>query len=313
MSTATGSDGLLKVGEHCAFSECHKLDFLPFVCPECQLKYCLDHRTSSAHRCAGQTKTSAARPAGAQRVGGDPRAVKCCEASCKQMVNTATMPATRCPDCRKLTCLRHRQDHHCQPAPAATRSTDSAAEAARGALAKLRMWTASKSASESARSPGSAGSGPGSAGSGNGISTKAMLGFRSSKAASMAARAKAMASLKQNARGETSIAPPNRVYVYVESEHARATSPSGGKDRAEMFFGKDWVVGRVLDKAAVRLQISNLNSMKAADEDRLRVFHVDGGKVLEFSDRLGNAGVRDGDTLVIVKGVRIPSLLGEEA
>ena len=197
------------------------------------------------------------------------------------------MPATKCPDCWQLTCLKHRQEHHC--VPRSKQSSNVAPSSKVAALSKLKQWTTIQNAEKSAMS-------------------KTFQLFKSSKSISAAARAKAMASLKQNARGDAQIPLNNRIYLYVESvDGPSKTSKSPGK--AEMFFGRDWVVGRLLDKAAQRMQISNLNSMKNDDKERLRLFHVEGGKILEFSDKVINAGVNDGDTLVVIRGVQIPSLL----
>ena len=40
------------IGQHCAFPECHQLDFLPFKCSGCEHTFCLEHRGAAAHRCA---------------------------------------------------------------------------------------------------------------------------------------------------------------------------------------------------------------------------------------------------------------------
>lgn len=45
------SPDLLSVGKHCAFPDCHQLDFLPFVCKDCGQAYCQEHRTSASHQC----------------------------------------------------------------------------------------------------------------------------------------------------------------------------------------------------------------------------------------------------------------------
>ncbi|KYQ96853.1 AN1-type zinc finger-containing protein [Tieghemostelium lacteum] len=40
-----------KIGAHCAMKDCHVLDFLPFQCDKCFVKYCLEHSNYDAHNC----------------------------------------------------------------------------------------------------------------------------------------------------------------------------------------------------------------------------------------------------------------------
>lgn len=39
------------LGTRCAKKECRQLDFLPFTCDACGMKYCLEHRSYVAHSC----------------------------------------------------------------------------------------------------------------------------------------------------------------------------------------------------------------------------------------------------------------------
>lgn len=61
-------------------------------------------------------------------------------------------------------------------------------------------------------------------------------------------------------------------------------------------------MGKVLDAAARTLQVVNVNNRGGGEEERLRVFSVEGGRLLAFGERVGE-GVRDGDTLVLLRGV----------
>ena len=70
-----------------------------------------------------------------------------------------------------------------------------------------------------------------------------------------------------------------------------------------MFFNADWSVGRLLDEAARTLRVDNRNNRGGGEADRLRVFHVEGGKLLEFSDKVGACGLRSGQTVVLLRGV----------
>ena len=39
------------LGEHCSYSYCRQLDYLPFQCEGCLQKFCKDHRRSVDHEC----------------------------------------------------------------------------------------------------------------------------------------------------------------------------------------------------------------------------------------------------------------------
>ncbi|KAK9480891.1 hypothetical protein V1514DRAFT_275294 [Lipomyces japonicus] len=287
-ATATvNSDGLLNVGDHCAFRTCHRLDFLPFTCPDCKANYCLDHRTATAHDCRpapGKQQSSNSSKSrlltGPQKLGGSDRQVKCFLTNCKTVINTTMSPATRCPECRQLTCLKHRHDHACDGSIPRKTTAATTTATSESALARFKKWTQNQKIN---------------------ISTAASTSG-SNKQSSRLTKIKQIAELKQSAKGDAKIPVANRVYVYVESDHGR-------DDRVGMFFGKDWVVGKVLDRAANQLQLANMNSSKNDDIDRLRIFHVESGKVLEFENRVGQVNVHDGDTIVIVKGLQMPNLL----
>jgi hypothetical protein len=118
----------------------------------------------------------------------------------------------------------------------------------------------------------------------------------------------ALSKLKQTAKGDDKLPPEKRVYVHVEAEAATTTSKH---PKAELFFSSEWSVGRVLDEAAKRLQVTNVNNRVESEEQRLRVYHVEGGRLLEFSEKLGK-GVISGNTVVLLRGVgpAVPDLIG---
>ncbi len=87
------------------------------------------------------------------------------------------------------------------------------------------------------------------------------------------------------------------LYVEAEAETAKAKFP---KD--QFFYSKDWVVGKVLDAAAKSLQVQNINNQSMDEKDKLRVFHVEGGRLLEFNEKVGTALV-SGNTIVLLRGV----------
>lgn len=119
------------------------------------------------------------------------------------------------------------------------------------------------------------------------------------KPTSNAARVIAVNNLKKTAKGDGKVPLEKRVYVYVEAEAetAKAKFPKG-----EFFYSKEWVVGRVLDAAARSLQVQNINNQSSDERDKLRVFHVEGGRVLEYNEKVGTA-LQSGNTVVLLRGV----------
>jgi hypothetical protein len=75
-----------------------------------------------------------------------------------------------------------------------------------------------------------------------------------------------------------------------------------------MILVQDWSVGRVLDLAAKNLQVTNLNNQGDSDEKRLRIFHVEGGRVVNFGEKVGDIAV-NGNTFVLIRGLQMPNLL----
>ena len=114
-----------------------------------------------------------------------------------------------------------------------------------------------------------------------------------------AARLQSLAELKKGAKGDIKVPIDKRVYLYVEASSDTVTSkiPKG-----TFFYSADFSVGRVLDLAAKSLQVSNVNNRSESEEDKLRVFHVEGGRLLGFSEKLGGV-VKTGETIVLLRGV----------
>jgi hypothetical protein len=114
-----------------------------------------------------------------------------------------------------------------------------------------------------------------------------------------AAQAQELAALKRTAKGETKIPQEKRVYLFVEasSDTVTAKVPKGN-----FFYSTEYSVGRVLDLAAKSLQVANLNNRVEGEEDKLRVFHVEGGRLLDFGEKLGGV-LQTGNTIVLLRGV----------
>lgn len=122
---------------------------------------------------------------------------------------------------------------------------------------------------------------------------------QSSSKLAAAARVQATAKLKRTAKGDDKIPVEKRVYLYVEasSETLTAKIPKG-----MFYYNAEYSVGRILDLAAKSLQVSNLNNRSESEEDKLRVFHVEGGRLLGFGEKLGQS-VQSGNTVVLLRGV----------
>ncbi|KXN72514.1 hypothetical protein CONCODRAFT_68923 [Conidiobolus coronatus NRRL 28638] len=131
------------IGANCNLSNCNKLDFLPFKCPNCRKEYCDEHYHPEQHGCKAPapivdvvvpTCPVCNQPVPFKR-GEDPNIAvnnhisrncknppsptpnsKVCQLpACK----AKTVVAQICSDCKKSFCMKHRfpQDHKCTPPP----------------------------------------------------------------------------------------------------------------------------------------------------------------------------------------------------
>ena len=119
------------------------------------------------------------------------------------------------------------------------------------------------------------------------------------KPTTAATRILALNQLKQTAKGDQKVAMDKRVYLYVEAE---GSTTSSKLPKGEFWYSRDWSVGRMLDAAATGLQVQNLNNRVEGEEERLRVFHVEAGRLLEFAEKVGDTCVT-GNTIVLLRGV----------
>lgn len=282
------------IGSHCQMPFCRQLDFLPFRCESCKGKFCGDHRTESAHTCSkagewarrrneanGVTSTT-------NRLTPKPNILthekQCAEASCKTLIDTPLVTGVHCEKCRRSYCLKHRftYEHDCAnlvPLGSGKNGQPTQKEKGMAALEKLRAWgTAKKAALPKAQT----------------IIPQSKA--KQSAAASMAA----IATLKKTAKGDDKIPQDKRIYLYVEasSDTLTAKIPKGN-----FFYNKEFSVGRVLDLAAKSLQVQNMNNRSESEEDKLRVFHVEGGRLLDFGTKVGQSGLATGNTIVLLRGV----------
>ena len=277
------------IGAHCQMPFCHQLDFLPFRCDSCHSTYCLDHRSETSHQCpkAGEWARNRRRNS-VGRATGVPLAQKpnvatgtqCYETQCKTFVDGIRNTGVRCDGCNRMYCLKHRmrEDHDCKNVVPlggkASGPEQTNKEKIRLGFGRLKTWGKSQQTKIEDRMP-------------------------KPKPSTAAVRTVVLNKLKREAKGDDKVPAEKRVYLHVEAEKetAKAKFPE-----AKLFFTQDWSVGRMLDEAAKKLQVTNMNNAVQTEEQRLRVYHVEGGRLLEFSEKLGKV-LQSGNTVVLLRGV----------
>lgn len=274
------------VGKHCEASYCNQLDFLPFKCLSCEHTFCLDHRTEDAHKCTNAGAWAERKRLANQAkysIGGDKTMrdlvsqKDCASPSCKTTIGTSLVPGVHCSRCNRDYCLKHRleEDHACDKlTPIGARPGVNAKAQASKAFGNFKAWISERKEAAGRALP-------------------------KAKPTSASQRMVAVNDLKKTAKGDEKLAMEKRVYLYVEAEAATTTAklPKG-----KFYYSRDWVIGRVLDAAAKSLQIENINNQSNKEEDKLRVFHVEGGRVLEFSEKVGTS-LTSGNTIVLLRGI----------
>lgn len=212
----------------------------------------------------------------------------CASSVCKTIIGTSLSTSVHCSTCNRDYCLKHRlkEDHDCKnlvPIGARVKEGLSQGDQAKLAFGKLKAWGAAKKATMTTRV------------------------LPKPKPTSLSTRLAAVNELKKTAKGDEKLVPEKRVYLTVEAEAATTTAkfPKGA-----FFYSKDWVIGRVLDAAAKSLQVQNVNNQGTDERDKLRVFHVEGGRLLEFNEKAG-AALASGNTIVLLRGVgpAVPDLI----
>lgn len=295
--TQMADTDLEAIGRNCQYEYCHQLDFLPFRCESCRGTFCLDHRTETAHRCshAGEwarrkraRDTSSVAPTVKSTVYNSDQ---CAHPSCKTLINTSKNPAVHCDTCRRSYCLQHRlrEGHDCaRLIPLGARPPRATNETIRSMFSKVRTW--GKDAVKTTSSPGS-------------ITLPKNLKPRGATAGAAAQ----LNDLKRTAKGDAAVPADRRIYLHVvgttDNPHSQSHEPPSGR----FFFDSRWKVGRILDDAARRLKVENLNNRGGGEEARLRLFHVESGQFLEFSDTMGGEGgkVKSGHTIVLLRGAGV--------
>lgn len=133
--------------------------------------------------------------------------------------------------------------------------------------------------------------------------------IQSRRATSGASAIAQLNEIKRTAKGEASIPADKRIYLHVvgTTDKPATTTAADEPPSGNFFFDPRWKVGRVLDDAARKLKVQNLNNRVGDEEARLRVFHIESGAFLEFSEQIGGEGskVKSGDTIVLLRGAGV--------
>lgn len=280
------------IGAHCQMEYCHVLDLLPFKCLSCKKMYCLDHRTETAHKCPHEGAAAKARTGINSNITLKEKPSiynhdkQCRAPACKTLIDTPASPSVECRECRRHFCLAHRfQDQHACAGPPVVAPTPR--EKGIAALDRFKAWGLKKKES---------------------LPSTSNISIRPKTNKTPAKPGIAQINtLKTTAKGDAKIPADKRVYLYVEASADTTTAkfPTG-----KFYYGKDWSIGRVLDAAAKALQVQNVNNRVEGEQEKLRVFHVEQGRLLEYSEKVGEVLIT-GNTIVLLRGVgpAVPDLI----
>ena len=215
---------------------------------------------------------------------------QCSHPQCKTYINTLSAVGVACPTCNRQYCLKHRlrEEHACATlVPLGARPASLVniqKQKALGALDTFRALIASKK---------------------KGADRAPLEGRKAPTTSSSTVGS--LADIRRSAKGDARIPADKRLYLRVEAEAATTTAklPAGN-----FFYNREWSVGRVLDEAAKGLQVQNVNNRGGGEEKKLRVYHVQGGRLLEFGEKVG-VGLLSGNTIVLLRGVgpAVPDLM----
>lgn len=277
------------IGAHCGYEYCHQLDFLPFRCQSCGGKYCSDHRTEDGHRCPNkgawaqrkrETNTSGITLPTTEK----PSLLttqQCGSPVCKTFVNTSQNLGVHCSTCNRTYCLKHRfpEEHDCKNlTPLGARTSEIAyreqKEKLKLGFGRLKSWGRAKQEE---------------------IKPKP-------KPASKAAQLAALNKLKQTATGDAKVPQEKRLYLHCSATDK--VTKDGKPKEAAMFFNSEWKVGRILDVVAAKLGVENLNNSAQVTDKILRVYHVESGEVLEFSEKVSQR-MLSGNSVVLIRGLEV--------
>ncbi|OKL62267.1 hypothetical protein UA08_02732 [Talaromyces atroroseus] len=305
--TQMADTDLEAIGRNCQYEFCGQLDFLPFRCESCRGTFCLEHRTETAHKCthAGEWARRKRASNNSTTTGRSAPTVKssvynsdqCSHPQCKLLINTPTSVSVHCDKCNRNYCLQHRlrEGHDCAKLiPLGARAGGGGARPGDNSATIRSMFSRLRGFGKDIQAPKAPK-----------ISLPASIQSRRVAASGTSAIAQ-VNEIKRTAKGEASIPADKRIYLHVvgttDKPAATDEPPSGN-----FFFDSRWKVGRVLDDAARKLKVQNLNNRGGGEEARLRVFHIESGAFLDFPEQIGGDGskVKSGHTIVLLRGAGV--------
>lgn len=92
--------------------------------------------------------------------------------------------------------------------------------------------------------------------------------------------------------------------MYLHCSATEKVTKDGKPKEAALWFSGDWKVGKMLDVVAMKLNVENVNNSAQGPDKILRVFHVESGEVLEFSERLEQR-MMSGNSIVLIRGLDV--------
>lgn len=282
-----------KIGRHCQV--CREKDFLPTRCDSCWGWFCQPHSKEDSHACP--QKGLAARRRREKELKGSNVALpstekpslltakQCSSPQCKEFVNTTLKPGVLCSTCNRTYCLGHRfpEEHDCKNlVPLGARPADIAFKANKEKLrlgfGRLKVWGQEKK------------------------DTLAKQVTPTPKPTSKAAQLLALNKMKKEATGDAKVPVEKRLYLHCSATDK--VTKDGKPKEASMWFNEDWKIGRILDLVATKLGVENLNNSAQETDKILRVYHIESGEVLEFSEKVSQRMI-SGNSVVLIRGLEV--------
>ncbi|KAI9356285.1 hypothetical protein DFJ73DRAFT_823772 [Zopfochytrium polystomum] len=271
----------MEIGQICAV--CQRIDFLTLPCPVCRAALCTDHRLlqhlepGKTTQCSGAiAERTTADQQGGQPLG-DPQSSftqLCSLDTCR----TRDAAGAVCPDCRKYHCMvhRHAPDHSCSAV-----ESNRAAEAAR--KSDIKAFIAASL----------------------GQSTATAQAAAAKPTVRKSSPAIELMKLKQQAKGDASVQQNARIYLRVRLPRESVNLNKAPQD-LPLWFHKDWVVGKVIDRVAQMAGVRNTNNSSTAENERLSLLNDDGVALSPSStlaSLVSEKQISNGSTVTLERGL----------
>ncbi|KXN68178.1 hypothetical protein CONCODRAFT_9608 [Conidiobolus coronatus NRRL 28638] len=250
---------LSHIGDNCQSTICKQLDFLPFYCTTCELTFCQEHFISNEHPCSQLTKTVEF-----------PTVRSSTKIPCNyQNCPVKELLAVYCKYCKNFYCVSHRSflDHKCE---GKKQEEVKKLEIKEETLSKIQKIAELTSKNEVPLQK------PKTAVKKQSPLVKLML-------------------IKQKAKGDTSIQPPNRFYfnLILPKSHLKHNTPFPS------YVHSDWIIGKLIDKLSSSNNVTN-NRLNKNDKEMINLFNGETGEKLEISMKIKDVkDFKQGNTLIL--------------